>query len=393
VPTSVPPARVLFLNTGILGLQTYHAFLKDALTRQSRIAGDLVLLTDHLTVSDRVIRRILTQRCWRDGWFALSNLDLARFRAELNTGLHARRLLAARSVERYDVLHFHRQSAAWGSIDVMRRVPSIVSIDATQDAVMATASRALERATYELNARVDGAVFGAAAAIVSTSRWAADCLRARYPEVKTPLHVLPPPVALSVFDPRWIEERRTRRAEGAKPRVLFIGGDFPRKGGFELLRAWVAGGFTTRAELVIVSDWPIRSVPEGVRVLRGVLAFSEAWVRCWRDADLFVMPTKDEAFGLVYQEAAAAGLPAIGTRLNAIPEIIDDGSTGILLPVGDGRALVQALDRLIGDPALRDRLGANARARIEEVGDPDTHMDRLASIVEAVSAVRPAPLR
>ena len=51
------------------------------------------------------------------------------------------------------------------------------------------------------------------------------------------------------------------------------------------------------------------------------------------------MPTRNEAFGLVYQEAAAAGLPAIGSRLNAVPEIIADGDTGLLVtPGGHPRA-------------------------------------------------------
>ena len=49
------------------------------------------------------------------------------------------------------------------------------------------------------------------------------------------------------------------------------------------------------------------------------------------------MPTRNEAFGLVFQEAAAAGLPAIGTRLNAIPEIVADGETGILVHPGHVR--------------------------------------------------------
>ena len=48
-------------------------------------------------------------------------------------------------------------------------------------------------------------------------------------------------------------------------------------------------------------------------------------------ADIFVMPTRNEAFGLVFQEAAAAGVPAIGTRQNAVPEIIVDGETGLLV--------------------------------------------------------------
>ena len=57
-------------------------------------------------------------------------------------------------------------------------------------------------------------------------------------------------------------------------------------------------------------------------------AYTQTWRDLWRDADVFVMPARAEAFGMVFQEAAAAGLPAIGPRINAVPEIVDHGVTG-----------------------------------------------------------------
>ena len=387
------PLRVLFVNAGILGLTAYHAFLKETLPKQTRLQGELLLLSERMSFADRALRRILTTRLWRDGWLGVRNMDLVRFRAELNTGLHARRRLATAPLPTVDALFFHRQSAAWGSLDLMRRIPSIVSIDATQDVVMSTATRWLERATYELNARVDGAVFRAAAAIVSTSRWTADCLRARYPDLRTPVHVLPPPVLLDRFDPAWVDERRARAGQQTKPRILFVGGDFPRKGGFDLLEVWRSSALRSRASLDIVTDWPLPNVPEGVRLWRGVRRFSEAWTRCWREADIFVMPTRNEAFGLVFQEAAAAGLPAVGTRHHAVSEIIDDGVTGLLVAPGDTAGLARALETLAGDAALRDRLGRAARARIETVAHPLRHLDQLADIVAASQRNRPAALR
>jgi glycosyltransferase involved in cell wall biosynthesis len=386
-------AKVLFVNAGILGLGAYHAFLQEALPKQSRIRGELLLLPEHLSTFDRILRRILTLRVWRDSWPGGANLDLARLRAELNTGLHARRLVASAQPERFDVLFFHRQSAAWGCLDLMSRIPSIVSIDATQDAIMAAARTSLEGRTYAVNARIDGAVYRRAAAIVSTSQWAADCVRARYPEARAPIHVLPPPVALQRFDPAWMDKRRARARRGAKPHVLFVGGDFPRKGGPELLAAWSAGGFASRASLELVTDWPVAQLPAGVTLRRGVAALSERWLQCWREADLFVMPTRNEAFGLVYQEAAAAGLPAIGTRHNAVPEIIDDGTTGLLVPPADVPALTRALADLIEDVDARDRMGRAARARIERLADPSRHLDQLADIVDAVRRPPSSALR
>jgi glycosyltransferase involved in cell wall biosynthesis len=390
MPTGGRPLRVLFVNAGILGLTAYHTFLQETLPKQSRLQGELILLPEQMSFVDRSLRRVLNARLWRDGWFGLANMDLVRFRAELNTGLHARRRLATADLHDVDALFFHRQSAAWGSLDLMRRIPSILSIDATQDVVMSTATRSVERATYELNARVDGAVFRAAAAIVSTSRWTADCLRARYPDLRTPVHVMPPPVLLDRFDPGWADERRARAGQGGKPRILFMGGDFPRKGGFDLLDAWRRSGLRSHASLDVVTDWPLSHVPDGVRLWRGVRRLSDTWTARWREADVFVMPTRNEAFGLVYQEAGAAGLPAVGTRHHAVPEIIEDNVTGLLVDPRDTKGLAHALETLVADAALRDRLGRAARARIEHVAHPLRHLERLADIVAASSRIRPA---
>ncbi len=211
-----------------------------------------------------------------------------------------------------------------------------------------------------------------------------------YPDCATPVHVMPNPVLLEHFDREWMEARRARALAGAKPRFLFIGGDFPRKGGFDLLSAWQEGRFHERAELEVVTNWAVPAgLPPGVFVTRNIEAHSPAWRACWAAADAFVMPTRNEAFGLVYQEAAAAGLPAIGTRHNAVPEIILEGQTGLLMPVGDRHALQSALAALADSAELRHRLGARAREIIEEVAGPETYLDRLTTIITDGVAGRP----
>jgi glycosyltransferase involved in cell wall biosynthesis len=196
---------------------------------------------------------------------------------------------------------------------------------------------------------------------------------------------MPDPVLFEHFDAGWIAARRTRARAGGMPHFLFMGGDFVRKGGYDLIDAWRAGGFAGRATLELVTDWPVnRELPPGVMVTSRISAHSAEWSARWAAADAFVMPTRNEAFGLVYQEAAAAGLPAIGTRHNAIPEIIRDGETGVLVPVGDRAALVAAIDALVASAELRDRLGTRARAVIEQVADPARYMEKLTQIVRDV---------
>jgi glycosyltransferase involved in cell wall biosynthesis len=70
-----------------------------------------------------------------------------------------------------------------------------------------------------------------------------------------------------------------------------------------------------------------------------------------------------EGFGLVAVEAAAAGVPVVASRLGALPEIVSDGETGLLVRPGDADALADALRRLLDDRELRARFGMAARLR------------------------------
>jgi glycosyltransferase involved in cell wall biosynthesis len=81
-------------------------------------------------------------------------------------------------------------------------------------------------------------------------------------------------------------------------------------------------------------------------------------------ADVFVLVSSDEGFGVVYVEAMAHGLPVIGSLGEGIGDVIVDGQNGMLVPPGDLAALVGALTRLLDDPALARRLGTTARTEV-----------------------------
>src|SRR5688572_17850557 len=118
------PLRVLFVNGGILGLISLYHFLERMLPSQSALIGEQILLTEGLTLPERAVRKLAAIRLWKDGLFGQSNLDVVRFRLELFSGLLARRRIERAGVRRFDVLHFHRQPAAYASLDLMQRVPS-----------------------------------------------------------------------------------------------------------------------------------------------------------------------------------------------------------------------------------------------------------------------------
>ncbi len=391
-PAGDTVTRALFINSGILGQRTFAQFVRNAF-REERdgLHVTQVLVTDDLTPEERVMRRLLCMPLWPPGAAGFKNLDFHRFRAELNAGLLARNRIRRleRAGARFDVLHFHRQATAYASLDRMRRVPTIVSCDTTQGWMRHLARTKLEERTYAPNVRRDGEIFKAARLIVSTSRWAGRSIRAEYPDCKTEIAVMPNPVPVPPLSAEWIERRYRRAIEtpGYRPRVLFVGGDFPRKGGYDLLAVWRDARLHERATLDLMTSWPIPSalLPPGVTVHRDLSAYTPEWHALWRDADIFALPTRDEAWGIAFQEAAAAGLPAIGTRITAIPEIIDDEVTGTLLPPGDNDALFRALDALLSSPGRRRQFGERARAAIADSADPEKYRHTLAASIRRLA--------
>jgi glycosyltransferase involved in cell wall biosynthesis len=387
-----PSVNALFVNSGLLGQRTFAQFVEEAIVRDSgAIDAVQTVLTDGLTVPERLVRRLLCAKLWPDGFAGVRNLDRARFRAELNAGLLARRRIAhleRQRGRRFDVLHFHRQTTAYASLDRMHETPSIVSIDCTQEIVARKARSRMEWRSYKPSIRRDGEIFAAAKLIIAVSRWAADCVRAEYPECMTEIMVMPNPVQLDLFAPAWVDERYQRaKTPGYKPNVLFVGGDFVRKGGDDLIGAWREGDFSDRANLHIVSDWPIdrARLGPGITQHTGITSYSPRWLEIWRIADIFAQPTREEAFGLVFQEAAAAGLPAIGTNLNAVPELIADGETGLLTARRSRETLIAALDRLLVSADERRTMGARGRLRIMATADPRIYRERLITALRRVS--------
>ncbi len=81
---------------------------------------------------------------------------------------------------------------------------------------------------------------------------------------------------------------------------------------------------------------------------------------------MLIHPARTEGFGQVLAETAALGIPAVASSVDAIPEVVEEGETGLLCPCDDADAFAEALLRLIRDPELRGRLGEGARARALE---------------------------
>ena len=106
---------------------------------------------------------------------------------------------------------------------------------------------------------------------------------------------------------------------------------------------------------------------------------------CYDVADVFVLATQQETFGMAVAEALACGLPVVATMTGAIPDLVGDAA-GILVPVGDKPTLVDALQRVVEDAPLRARLAEGARRVRQRLPTWDAASDRMSDALRALVA-------
>jgi glycosyltransferase involved in cell wall biosynthesis len=196
------------------------------------------------------------------------------------------------------------------------------------------------------------------------------------------------PEKLEVIYPGFpVQPPKARDRTSDEFRFLFVGGDFERKGGFEIVEAFAElSREVPHARLVLAGTDPrdrnpdrlIHSWVDDARRQRALeqlddlerrgLVSRTHWVARERllteffpKADVFVMPSHAEGFGFTNAEALSFSLPVITSTAGPTAEIVDDGRTGVLVPPGDAAALREAMARLAQDPEATARMGDAAR--------------------------------
>ena len=336
-----------------------------------------------------------------DGNDRLGKVPLVGSNWTIQSGLSARRALKAmRRKSRLDALFFHTQVTAVLLPDWLQRIPSIVSLDATprqydelgEAYAHSTGPLWLERWKWRLNRDC----FRHARHLVTWSEWTRQGLVDEYQVPPEKITVLPPGVDTQAW------ACPASRTPNRVVKILFVGGDLDRKGGRLLLEAFLhlKEALTTlrqhlpvqgnregepELELHLVTRTPVDPQP-GVFVYSGLEPNSEHLKSLFFKSDLFCLPTLGDCLPMALSEAGAAGLPAISTRMAAIPEIVQDGKTGFLVPSGDLEALTAALQRLILDPDLRLRLGHAAGQFVRHRFDAGRNVNRLIELMKQISA-------
>ena len=156
---------------------------------------------------------------------------------------------------------------------------------------------------------------------------------------------------------------------GRGDHVLFVGRLIPQKGCADLLEA--LSGIDDAPPLLVIGDGPQRGELERLaRSLRVKVTFAGARApdyvaRAMAKSIAFCVPSRREGLGMVFLEAAAAGLPVVSYASGGIPEAVVDGETGLLASEGDLSTLARHLRAVIDDAELAARLGAAGRRRVE----------------------------
>jgi glycosyltransferase involved in cell wall biosynthesis len=191
---------------------------------------------------------------------------------------------------------------------------------------------------------------------------------------------------------------RETHAAGETPRLIAVAMMRP---GDKLASYRVLGAALTRLldlpwRLDVVGEGPARAAveealrPLGERVTyRGALDAVHV-TEALAQADLFVWPAINEAFGMALLEAQASGLPVVAGMSGGVGDIVTPGMTGVLVPPGDAAAFAAAVRRLILDPAARGAMGEAARQKVRHEHDLPVAAGRLAALIDSLGHRRAA---
>jgi len=302
-----------------------------------------------------------------------------------------RRLVRGRA---YDVVHYFF-GLPTGALAVctpgIGRIPSVVSLRGSDVPGYDDTNRALALAHRVLRP-LTRAIWQRADAVVALSASLREQARRTMPEC--PIGVIPNGIDPSCFHPA----QRNGHPAAARVQLLTVARLVRRKGLDDLLRA-----------LAILKDEPMHLTIQGtgadeqelqrLAVSLGVhdrVTFSGFRVRellppVYQAADLFVMPSLSESFGLAVLEAMACGLPVIVSQVGGMVEYIEEGTNGLLVPPRDPAALAHAIRRLVADAPLRQSMGARNAQKIRASYTWDRVADAYLETYQRVIAWRAKP--
>jgi glycosyltransferase involved in cell wall biosynthesis len=245
----------------------------------------------------------------------------------------------------------------------LRATPTLFAIDSTQEQIDEMGAYGVVKhsaLTQKFKLGLRRRLWDATVMVVATSRWAKAGMVETYGVPEDKVIVVPFGADVNFWSPPGDAGVR----EGTNRRVLFVGGDFRRKGG-ELLLDWFRHRDEDGVELHIVTREPVAPTP-GVVVHHDIGPYSAKLLQLFQEADVFVLPSLAEAFGIATVEAMGCGLPVVVSDVGGTADIVDPGVNGFITKTGDVRDLGSALESLLADADRRASMGREGRRIAEE---------------------------
>ena len=232
-------------------------------------------------------------------------------------------------------------------------------------------------------------------AVTAVSRYLAERTQRDFaPHV--PVEVIPNFVDTTLPAPGPEQSAREVWAPRGERILMHISNFRPVKRISDVVRVFAAVRSRLPAKLVLIGEGPerlfaqqlVRELELGADVIflgqqddiRGPLA----------SADLLLLPSEQESFGLTALEAMVSRVPVIATSIGGLPEVVADGETGCLFPVGEVRGMAAAAVRLLSDESARQAMGEAGRARAIARFARETVLPRYQDLYDRVLAARPA---
>ena len=314
----------------------------------------------------------------------------------LKASFRAKALLTeAKRKNKFAALFIHTQTCSLFAPTFMRRIPTVISLDATPlnyDTVGAEYGHSAGNDGWLDRRKMDWykTVFREAAAITTWCAWAKDSLVNDYGVSSDKVTVIPPGVDLERWDFGANKAERFEETEYAKLpnqplKLLFVGGDFERKGGEYLLEAFRSGLSKTCTLDLVTKNETLQNEP-GLTVHRGLTANSEPLRTLYANADLFVFPTLGDCLPIAVMEAMAAGLPVITTSVGALREEVEEGVNGLMVPPRDAAAVAHAVKTLADNRNLRRTMSAESRRLATERFSAKRNYGTILELVKGVGS-------
>ena len=180
---------------------------------------------------------------------------------------------------------------------------------------------------------------------------------------------LPSPVR-----PRVVLPARMTRAKGAD---VFLQACRRLKDDSAQFEAWMVGPWPRPEERASAEEYVRQNGLADMVRLRGL---QEDMVPVYEQTDVLLLPTRRDSFPRVVMEAMCHGIPVVATRVDGIPEMVEDGVTGILVESEDAQGFAAAVKRLLENEPLRRQMGAAGRERARVLFSPETYRARMMAI-------------